>query len=188
VQGLLLYFPCSKGAESRPSTRLRREWDEAGNERDVEDLTHDDEEEVRGVAKQGPVFRCYWQNRLVPETEVEKLNFFPDAATIEKCAKLNVSRVMQPNSPLIYCALPLCLTTCWQIPVAWRNRIKGFLFFDGSFKHISNNKLKILVNEFDDWLNIDKVIKNHIKYRPTGVKDKFIRWVGQLIPLLGDCM
>jgi hypothetical protein len=115
VQGLLLYFPCANGTESRPSSRLRK-WDEDDN--NVENLCDgdDEEEEGRGATTQEPVFRCYWQNRLVPETEVEKLNFFPDAAAIKKC---DVSHM--PPPPAYHCALPHVDRSQWRGEAALRD-------------------------------------------------------------------
>jgi hypothetical protein len=56
--------------------------------------------------------------------------------------------------------------------------VKGYLFLDGTFKHISNNKLKITVYpDFDTWIN-SKNVTDHILYKPRtsqSITDLFSR-------------
>jgi hypothetical protein len=83
-----------------------------------------------------PVFNVYWQSRLVPETAVCNLPFFP----------------IRSNKS--------------NIPQDWKSRVKGYLFLDGTFKHISNNKLKITVDpNFDEWIN-NKDTNKQIMFEP----------------------
>ncbi|CAN0422834.1 unnamed protein product, partial [Ectocarpus fasciculatus] len=63
----------------------------------------------------------YWQDRLVPETKLTMLPFMPECKTPLQCEK-NL------------------------VPVDWRDRLHGFLFFGWDFRHISNNKLKFQVD------------------------------------------
>ncbi len=86
------------------------------------------------------VFNVYWQNRLVPETVVENLPFLPKRS--------------------------FGTSNRFNIPKDWKSRVKGYLFLDGTFKHISNNKLKITVYpNLDTWIN-DKEIAKQILYKP----------------------
>lgn len=74
------------------------------------------------------VFNVIWARRLVPDTIVSKLPFFPKASTKGTSDKAN-------------------------LPENWRCRMKGFLFLDWNWRHISNNKLAIQIDpNFDNWL------------------------------------
>ena len=75
-----------------------------------------------------------------------------------------------------------------EIPVEWRQRIKGFIFFDAEFKHISNNKLKILSDDLDDFFGDPRKFfhdnevadKNSIQYRPSNMENEApgsVQWV-----------
>lgn len=76
-----------------------------------------------------PIFSVYWQDRLVPETVLSKLPFFPVCLTAAQCEADKLS-------------------------LNWRYRLKGYLFFDWTFHHISNNKLKFTIEpSLDEWLN-----------------------------------
>ena len=68
-----------------------------------------------------PVFSVIWGGRLVPETHVNSLPFFPKLMNRAKCEAL-------------------------QLPENWTGRIKGFLFLGSDFEHIQNNKLQIRVS------------------------------------------
>jgi hypothetical protein len=95
-----------------------------------------------------PLFNVFWVNRLVPLTTVENLPFFPEATTKAQCDRAN-------------------------LPEKWRNRVKGFLFFGNTFKHIANNKLRINL-PLDEFLN-DKNTAKQIMFTPHTVKDQFLR-------------
>jgi hypothetical protein len=93
----------------------------------------------------------YWQNRLVPETLLAQMPFFPNAKSASQCDELN-------------------------IPHDWKDRIRGFLFFDSKFDSISNNKLKIKADpDFDTWIN-DKDVKKKITYNPKYTQKEFLRF------------
>lgn len=96
-----------------------------------------------------PTFTIYWQDRLVPESFITKLTFFPDAVTKKQCSDKG-------------------------LPEKWRWRVKGFLFFDWHFKHISNNKLKLQVPHLNDWINC-KETEKYLLYRPKNVSSLFHR-------------
>ena len=61
----------------------------------------------------------FWADRLVPHSVLKRLHFLPQSSLARHCEEL-------------------------QLPVQWKNRVRGFLFFDADYKHISNNKLRIL--------------------------------------------
>lgn len=80
----------------------------------------------------GSAFHVYWQCRLVPQSKWTALPFFAD--------------LIKGKSPKA------------GIAEHWQQRIQGFLFFDWTFDHISNNKLKLLVApDFNTWINSKEV-------------------------------
>ena len=89
-------------------------------------------------------FDVYWNNRLVPQSSIVKgLPFFPTVKRLADAEHL-------------------------KIPLTWNLRVKGFLFLDGSFKQISNNKLKLTVNpSFDAWMNDIPRYKNEFLCKPA---------------------
>jgi hypothetical protein len=90
------------------------------------------------------IFNVIWQNRLVPETTVRELHFFPKRKVVELNEK-------------------------------WKHRLKGFLFLDWNFGHISNNKLQIRVDpNFNDWLN-KKETTNRINLPSHRFSDDFMK-------------
>lgn len=77
----------------------------------------------------------YWQNRCVPNTFLQKLPFFPSVKGRLQCSTEH-------------------------LPEQWNDRIKGYLFFDNKFNHISNNKLQLLFDQgIENWL------RQHVKVR-----------------------
>ena len=92
------------------------------------------------------VFSVFWGDRLVPDTVVKRLPFFPAFKSF---------------------------FTKEGLPANVEHRIKGFLFLDWNFKHISNNKLSIQVDpSFSAWMNsIEEVTITH----PTDATSKFAR-------------
>lgn len=65
------------------------------------------------------------------------------------------------------------------MPLNWDYRVKGFLFFDWSFKHISNNKLKIQVDpNIDEWIN-SKPVESQITTMPKELNKQFVSWLQQ---------
>jgi hypothetical protein len=111
----------------------------------------DDEEDASAADRK--IFQTvsvFWQDRLVPSSALQKLPFFPDARTKLQC-------------------------DTDKLPENWRGRLKGYLFFDWNFRHISNNKLRIQVDpNIDDWLN-DKSIAKQIILTPNSLKQQFIK-------------
>lgn len=92
------------------------------------------------------VFSILWANRLVPDTTVQRLPFFP--YTGEKIAA--------------------------DVSEYWKVRIKGFLFLDWKFEYISNNKLQIQVNpNFSKFLN-SKEVRLATSYLPRDIKHNML--------------
>jgi hypothetical protein len=132
VHGILLYFPKTGEGETNPNLLL----DEPIDETTDDDMQYLQSSRDSGKGSQS-IFNVYWQNRLVPQTNVEKIPFFP-----------------------------ISTSKTFNIPSDWKGRVKGYLFLDGTFKHISNNKLKITVYpDFDTWIN-NKDTSQHILYKP----------------------
>jgi len=115
VEGILFYYPFEGGRETRPErTPLLCEDDSDPGDEAGTALSKEGELDV-------PTFDIFWQHRLVPESKVSSLSFFPKGLrSAHQCEAVSVS-------------------------VNWRRRLRGFLFFDAEFTHISNNKLKIQV-------------------------------------------
>lgn len=91
----------------------------------------EDEEDQQSKAYVGTedVFNVFWQHRLVPDTTVQDLKIFPTKGQAEK-----------------------------DISDRWKYRLKGFLFLDRKFPHITNNKLQIQVDNFNNFLNSKEAI------------------------------
>jgi hypothetical protein len=172
VQGLILYFPSEAGRETKPTGQIiqhpvlalgsgsaRNESrklnassktvsiEDSSDEEDIfcsiQDMTADGDEDDNM-----PLCRIFWQNRLVPETTLDKLSFFPDLKNVAQIDKLG-------------------------IPNLWNHRIKCFLFFDANFHCISNNKLKLTVDpDLQTWITAPTVVKES-RYTPKNTKDVF---------------
>jgi hypothetical protein len=96
------------------------------------------------------IFDLLWVDRLVPESSISQLTFFPDP--IEK-------KLINEN-----------------IAPLWKNRVKGYLFFDRKFP-ITNNKLRIQVDpDISTWLN-DKKRSREITYLPKNNISNFKEWL-----------
>jgi hypothetical protein len=109
------------------------------------------QEEAGTPSPAGPMCSVYWQDRLVPETEITALPFFPE---------WKLARICELNN----------------VPVDWRDRIRGFLFFGWDFRHISNNKLKFQVDpNMDEWLNNKRRYKSEMKTMPMKLPEIFQR-------------
>jgi hypothetical protein len=154
VEGVVLYFPSEGGQETLPTGDIfHRPVQEGGQQgggggryTDVVDLSADD----TSKPQQESLFRIYWQNRLVPETQLTKLSFFPEAKTWTQCNQKG-------------------------IPHAWRHRIKGFLFFDANFHNISNNKLKLQVDpDLETWITSKRVENNSLFWPNTNIDKRFV--------------
>lgn len=142
----MFYYPTRSGNPTKPrkSSLMVDLADEDGH---CSDTCKEDEVES---AHQNAV-SVYWQDRLVPETQLASLPFFPDCRTQHQCEKES-------------------------IPVGWRDRLHAFLFFGWDFKHISNNKLKFQVDpNLDEWLNDKKRYRDDVKTDPKHLTPVFLR-------------
>ena len=102
-----------------------------------------------------PMFNICFVGRLTPNSTCEKLAFFPVFAESKlECENLQIG---------------------WN----WKSRIKGFLFFDAEFKHISNNKLRINMPGYQDlnaYLN-DAQNNRTFLYSPKNASPEFKNWL-----------
>lgn len=107
----------------------------------------DESEEQR----QRSMIYVYWQDRLVPETKLTTLPFMPDCRTPVQCQNM-------------------------EVPVNWRDRLQGFLFFGWDFRHISNNKLKFQVDpNLNEWINNKHRFRDEIQTQPNSLPKAFLR-------------
>lgn len=202
VEGLIFYFPFLRGKETKPSlpthyesasmrtktnqkrgssgfprqrgtggktlpaSQLRRaavidvtDDNEGESSDDMEDyngsldaLDEEERHEKKKREAQSKNISIYWQNRLVPETGIDRLSFFPTARSRLQCS-------ME------------------RIPENWRGRIKGFIFFNNKFTHISNNKLRLQVDpDLETWL--EKKVKEKVaSYDVTKIDGTFAKWL-----------
>jgi hypothetical protein len=144
-------------SQSRKAIVIDADDDEGDSSDDMEDYNGDalDEEERHEKKKreaQSKNICIYWQNRLVPETGIDRLPFFPIARSRFQC--------------------------CMEgIPENWRGRIKGFLFFNNKFTHISNNKLRLQVDpDLETWLE-KKFKEKAASCDITKVDGTFSKWL-----------
>ena len=169
VEGVLFYYPFTEGVEKRPyagQIKAKANTPSGLETRDdgavVEYISDDDDGSPSASATSNtnaqqvfrdndPTFTIYWQDRLVPQSSVMRLPCFPDLITLAQC-----------NSE--------------SIAFKWMNRVKGFLFFDWNFRHISNNKLKIQIPDINQWLNDKQRIKD-ITFKPTGTNAIFKKFL-----------
>lgn len=117
----------------------------------------DDEDDGGGPSalqrQQDSVFSVYWQNRLVPETVLDRIPCFK--------------------------GLPSSSLECSNHSIAhnWRSRLKGFLFFDWTFHNISNNKLKFTVEpSLEAWLN-EQLRNEEVVWSPSSAPTQLKRWL-----------
>lgn len=139
MEGILFYFPNVDGEETRPLL---------SNYMGSMQSDSLDSSDPRNIDS---TFSIYWQRRLVPETVLSKLPFFPDCVTRGQC---NAN----------------------ELPEKWKYRLKGFIFFDWEFRHISNNKLKIQISGFEDFINDSKRRKNII-YDNQSVPASYLKFL-----------
>ena len=119
-----------------------------------DDGTEDDKETrpALGSDKQISLFNILWMNRLVPESFVNELPFF---SIVKQYTELQLPTKF--------------------IPLNWKARIKGYLFFDRNFP-ITNNKLRIQVDpDINLWLNSYRA--SHFVYKPNKIPALFESWV-----------
>lgn len=168
VEGILFYFPTKNGTTTVPDTTSVFSQSTVGP-------SHIEPTQVRSTqvapgssstlaedmgVSSGPTCSVYWQDRLVPETEITSFPFFPEWKTARMC---------EQNS----------------VPVDWRDRIRGFLFFGWDFRHISNNKLKFQVDpNMNDWLNNKRRYRTEIKTAPMKLSEHFQRCDGSQYKIL----
>lgn len=150
IRGFLLYFPVYLGASTRPkfqilenvvSTASASASQDTKNNSPTIDSNNSSDENI------DQIIRIYWQDRLVPETTMSQLSFFPKTTRID-LEKLGIG-------------------------TNWKQRLIGFIFFDWKFKHISNNKLKIRVQpDLNTWMNSKSVLSETI-IEPKTADKKF---------------
>ena len=115
AKGLLFYYPLIEGMESKPFASANCS---SGNKRkygnmDFESCNDDSTlQKIHGTS----VFSIFWHNRLVPETVLNRFPLFKNIFSDIDCDRLGIAR-------------------------NWKNRLKGFLFFDGDFNNIKTSKL-----------------------------------------------
>lgn len=120
-----------------------------------ESLDDHDEDEKNDKMEREAAYKhvsVYWQNRFVPETTLKRLPFFPSAKNRMQCSTE-------------------------RIPLNWMDRIKGFIFFDNKFSHISNNKLRLQVDpNLEEYLTI-KARDKTISYDIPKIELVFLKWL-----------
>jgi hypothetical protein len=148
VECILLYFPFQDGHETMPSaenTRAIEQSSSGSSSSAVIDLTDP------VVVVDVPTINIFWQDRLVPESTLQNLNLaFPNAYTVGKCEQQ-------------------------KLPRNWKGRVRGYLFFDWTFRHISNNKLKLQVDpNLETWIN-SKAVIDKCTTRPKNSKAELLK-------------
>ena len=149
VFGVVMYYPHKGGVESKPVQRRSSATaeDRAEVSAEAPHTAHDGE-----FRDNNKLFSVLWQDRLVPDTFVSQLPFFPLFSSKAFFAKAGFSPSVQ-------------------------YRMKGFLFLSWNFKHISNNKLSIQMDPpLSDYLNSNP-IKKQILLHPKDVGPKFLKSV-----------
>lgn len=135
MRGIIFYFPF-KGRETKPDKVIDQSAQNEVGEGDSSTQT----------------VYVYWQNRLVPETTIPWLDFFPKPKVSDTSLGKN-----------------------------WKDRILGLLFLDFDFPHISNNKLKLIIDPME-WLSVKKKVEvdlstSHTFVLPAKVTDVFKQWL-----------
>ena len=184
VEGMLFYYPCKDGKETRPvgfvpfvclskesqqrrklratssstllggrglsqknsasasssasSSSYEASSEDVINLADESDSGYDSNEKEEKTVDLSKTVSVFWQNRYVSKTHAPKLPFFPTATSNLECSNA-------------------------QLPMQWRNRIICYLFFNNNFSHISNNKLKFLLDqELGDWFDQMKNVRRQL--------------------------
>jgi len=173
VQGMLFYYPFEGDKESRPmvstkkcdsahpdeglfvenrgKSQLSRSQDDViAEEGEVDDVDSYDPD--RSSFREQAMCDIYWVNRYVPQSFLRKLPLFSKGlTTLAECEAAG-------------------------LPLKWRNRLKGFLFFNHSWEYISNNKLKIQVDpDIDTYIN--SRCEGGITFNPAHALVKFKTWL-----------
>ena len=174
VQGMIFYYPFEGDKESRPMVSTKKIDSAHPDEgqliykgasqlsRSQEDVVVDEieDEEINSYDPDRSSFReqatcdIYWVNRYVPQSFLRKLPLFPKGLTsLAECEAAG-------------------------LPLKWRNRLKGFIFFNHSWEYISNNKLKIQVDpDIDTYINNRCEDKGGITFNPMQASSKFRTWM-----------
>lgn len=150
VEGVLFYYPTKAGNYTKPNTQtVIVDLAVDGDDSSVRDGPEADKDENI----KPDMIDIYWQDRLVPETKLTMLPFMPECKTPLQCEK-NL------------------------VPVDWRDRLHGFLFFGWDFRHISNNKLKFQVDpNMNEWLNDKNRFRDEVLSEPKQISNVFLRLV-----------
>ena len=189
AQCLLFYYPFKDGRESKPIDSANSKWpSSSGNKRKLQqsdkktllkkskkdgeglkpELDDDFEEDTFAYVPeldeswdQGSslhklhdtsVFSIFWQNRLVPETVVNRLPLFKNIKVSDlDCDKLGIAR-------------------------KWKDRLKGFLFFDWNFHSISNNKLKFTMEPSME-VYLENLVDKELIWTPPNSLNLFEKYV-----------
>ena len=124
VRCMLVYYPYRDMAESNPFYFDPFLDSDRDEDSDVFRRNHQTPHSTDGL------FSVYWQGRLVPESKMNELKVLFDG--------LITARVLREAG----------------ISPHWKDRVKGFIFFDSKFTFISNNKLRIAVESgLETWIN-----------------------------------
>ena len=122
---------------------------------DLPDINDARREENEDKFHEDPAPECeiFWVNRCVPESSVKSFPFWPKGLNSRaECEKVGIA-------------------------FHWRKRIKGYMFFDHKWNHISNNKLKVQVDpNLDHYLN-ERLAAQDIAYKPTNTPVYFKDWL-----------
>ena len=188
VQCILFYYPFKDGKESKPfelgnnnkgnnkrkvsamfENTKKKQKKELVNNPDDDDDDDDDFENNGYMEPVEPVessdlsstlhklhdtstFSIFWQNRLVPESVINKLPLFKNIKVTDlDCDNAGIAR-------------------------KWRDRLKGFLFFDWNFHSISNNKLKFTLEpSLEIYLN--NLLDKELIWTPSTATNLFEKYV-----------
>eukprot|EP00605_Chrysophyceae_sp_TOSAG23-4_P001164 GSChrysophyteH1.ASY1.ANO1.1272.1 assembled CDS len=172
VQGMIFYYPYVDGKESRPALDTRRigtdyfdegiEYVHQGISKSQSNLMSSqmtgDDESVNKVETEDRnhmfhAFDIYWVDRFVPQSYFTNIPLLPKSLeTPAQCEKEGIS-------------------------LDWKKRIKGYVFFNSSWEHISNNKLKIQVDpDINTYLNSCEK-RGGVTFKPTSAKSNFKAWL-----------
>lgn len=99
MEGLLFYYPYVNGSETRPKPVLNEDYGTPiPSQQSISSQSYHQDEEI--IDSSDTTFTVYWQNRLLPQSVVQSLPFFPTSTAVAECASFG-------------------------LPTKWRGRIKG---------------------------------------------------------------
>ena len=125
----------ASASSSASSSSYEASSEDVINLAEESDSGYDPKEKEEKTVDLSKTVSVFWQNRYVPKTHALRLPFFPTAKSNLECSNA-------------------------QLPMQWKNRIICYLFFDNNFSHISNNKLKFLLDEgLGGWFDQKKNVR-----------------------------